>query len=284
MTNYSTNFFFPSFDAWSSVSSPAGSSVPQRLNNLKATKASAPPKWDHLFNESIAEVFNAAHKERMRKEADPETYFSKYISEGNGIITDLLSIVRNSTSATALFKGAEATAKVATPVAGMAVAGGAMTSFSGLNGMRKAGENLYQDYQHENLEGGFVHGTQGLQSMSLATLGGSMVASNAAVLAGAGAVAAGATMGIVVSGFAMLLEIGFARAPWPWHLMAAAGLVMTGVFASIWFGPWRALQQAVAAGSWAVGAQALNRIRQRVTFNLALGAFTVLLATLGLAF
>lgn len=93
--------------------------------------------------------------------------------------------------------------------------------------------------------------------------------------------AVGAT---VVSGFAMLLEIGFARAPWPWHLMAAAGLVMTGVFASIWFGPWQALQQAVAAGSWAVGAQALNRIRQRVTFNLALGAFTLLLATLGLAF
>jgi uncharacterized membrane protein len=66
--------------------------------------------------------------------------------------------------------------------------------------------------------------------------------------------------------------------------MAAVGLVMAGIFASIWFGPWRALQQAVAAESWAQGAQALNLIRQRVTINLVLGVLTVLLATLGLAF
>ncbi len=89
---------------------------------------------------------------------------------------------------------------------------------------------------------------------------------------------------IVVSGFAMLLEVGFAQAPLAWHVMAAIGLLMAGIFASIWFGPWRALQQAVAAESWAQGAQALNLIRQRVTLNLALGAFTVALATLGLAY
>lgn len=89
---------------------------------------------------------------------------------------------------------------------------------------------------------------------------------------------------IVASGFAMLLEVGFAQAPRSWHVMAAVGLVMSGIFASIWFGPWRALQQAVAAESWAQGAQALNLIRQRVTINLVLGVLTVLLATLGLAF
>jgi uncharacterized membrane protein len=89
---------------------------------------------------------------------------------------------------------------------------------------------------------------------------------------------------IVVSGFAMLVEVGFAQAPRSWHVMAAVGLVMSGIFASIWFGPWRALQQAVAAESWAQGAQALNLIRQRVTINLVLGVLTVLLATLGLAF
>ncbi|MDY0036215.1 MAG: CopD family protein [Zoogloea oleivorans] len=89
---------------------------------------------------------------------------------------------------------------------------------------------------------------------------------------------------IVASGFAMLLEVGFAQAPRSWHIMAAVGLVMAGIFASIWFGPWRALQQAVAAESWAQGAQALNLIRQRVTINLVLGVLTVLLATLGLAF
>ena len=89
---------------------------------------------------------------------------------------------------------------------------------------------------------------------------------------------------IVASGFAMLLEVCMARAPLAWHAMAASGLAMTAIFASIWFGPWRALQQAVAAESWAQGAQALNLIRQRVTINLTLGALTVLLATLGLAF
>lgn len=89
---------------------------------------------------------------------------------------------------------------------------------------------------------------------------------------------------IVVSGFAMLLEIGFAQAPRSWHVMAVIGLLMAGIFASIWFGPWRALHQAVATESWAQGAQALNLIRQRVTFNLALGAFTVALATLGPAY
>lgn len=89
---------------------------------------------------------------------------------------------------------------------------------------------------------------------------------------------------IVLSGFAMLIEVGMARAPLAWHAMAGTGLLMTAVFASIWFGPWRALQRAVAAESWAQGAQALNQIRQRVMFNLVLGALTVLLATLGLAF
>ncbi len=89
---------------------------------------------------------------------------------------------------------------------------------------------------------------------------------------------------IVVSGFAILLEVGFAQAPRSWHVMAGVGLVMAAVFASIWFGPWRGLQQAVAEASWAQGAKAMNGIRQRVTLNLILGTLTVALATLGLAF
>ncbi|MBN9697488.1 MAG: CopD family protein [Zoogloea sp.] len=88
---------------------------------------------------------------------------------------------------------------------------------------------------------------------------------------------------IVGSGFAMLGATGFAQAPVAWHVMAGIGLVMVAVFASIWFGPWQALQQAVAAENWAGGAAALNRIRQRVGLNLLLGVFTVAVATLGLA-
>jgi len=88
---------------------------------------------------------------------------------------------------------------------------------------------------------------------------------------------------IVGSGFAMLGATGFAQAPVAWHVMAGIGLVMVAVFASIWFGPWQALQQAVVAENWAGGAAALNRIRQRVGLNLLLGVFTVAVATLGLA-
>lgn len=94
----------------------------------------------------------------------------------------------------------------------------------------------------------------------------------------------GAIAAIVLSGFAMLLEVGFAQAPRSWHMMAGVGSVMMVIFASIWFGPWQAFKAAVVAESWAQGAQALNAIRQRVIVNLGLGTLTVVLATLGLAF
>jgi uncharacterized membrane protein len=87
---------------------------------------------------------------------------------------------------------------------------------------------------------------------------------------------------IVATGFAMLAATGFAQAPRSWHVMAALGLVMGAVFASIYFGPWRALQRAVAAESWAQGAQALGQIRQRIALNLVLAVLTLACATLGL--
>ena len=94
----------------------------------------------------------------------------------------------------------------------------------------------------------------------------------------------GAALWVCGGGIAVVVRaVGFAQAPLAWHAMAAVGLVMAAIFASIWFGPWKALQQAVAAESWAQGAQALNQIRQRVTTNLLLGAFVVALASLGLA-
>ncbi len=87
---------------------------------------------------------------------------------------------------------------------------------------------------------------------------------------------------IALSGIFMLLETGFARAPRAWHAMLLTGAVMMGVFASIWFGPWVRLQRAVRVEDWASGAVALNAIRQRVAFNLALGVVTIAVATLGL--
>jgi uncharacterized membrane protein len=66
--------------------------------------------------------------------------------------------------------------------------------------------------------------------------------------------------------------------------MLLTGMVMIGVFASIWFGPWRSMQQAVGNEDWARAAVAMNTIRQRVGFNLGLGLLTTAIATLGLAF
>lgn len=87
---------------------------------------------------------------------------------------------------------------------------------------------------------------------------------------------------ILASGFGMLLEVGFGGAPVAWHIMTVTGLVMIAVFVSIWFGPWMAMRTAVAGEDWARAAVAMNRIRQRVGFNLALGLVTTAVATLGL--
>ena len=87
---------------------------------------------------------------------------------------------------------------------------------------------------------------------------------------------------LLLSGFAMLFEVGFARAPVAWHVMLLTGLVMIGVFISIWFGPWRVLQRAVATEDWARAAPAMNTIRQRVGLNLAIGIVTTGIATIGL--
>lgn len=88
---------------------------------------------------------------------------------------------------------------------------------------------------------------------------------------------------VFASGIAMLLEVGFAGAPVAWHLMLVTGSIMIAVFAAIWFGPWRVLRDAARGEDWARAAVALNLIRQRVAFNLALGVVTIAIATLGLA-
>lgn len=93
----------------------------------------------------------------------------------------------------------------------------------------------------------------------------------------------GAVGMIAVSGFAMLLTVGFGHAPIAWHAMLVTGSVMIGVFVGIWFGPWQRLRAAVLREDWAAGAVALNLIRQRVAFNLAVGIVTIGIATIGLA-
>jgi uncharacterized membrane protein len=74
---------------------------------------------------------------------------------------------------------------------------------------------------------------------------------------------------------------GQLRVPPGWMLMAVLGLVMAAVFVLIRWRWYPVLQRAVAAGTWPVAAQALDRIRRAVTLNLALGVIVIVAAVLG---
>ena len=77
---------------------------------------------------------------------------------------------------------------------------------------------------------------------------------------------------------------GWGVAHWSVHAMAAIAIVMVLVFAVIRFGPFAALQRAVAAAEWPVGADRLAGIRRLVAVNLVLGVVVFAVATLGRTF
>ncbi|MDR3384139.1 CopD family protein [Cupriavidus basilensis] len=91
----------------------------------------------------------------------------------------------------------------------------------------------------------------------------------------------GAVALIAISGASMLGALGFAAAPVHWHIMFGLGLIMIGIFAYVFFGPYGALRRGVDAQDWKAAGAALGRIRQAVGLNLALGALTIAVATLG---
>ncbi len=65
------------------------------------------------------------------------------------------------------------------------------------------------------------------------------------------------------------------------HLMMSVGLLMTLIFAGIYWSPWRKLSAAVDAKQWPVAGSALNRIRQLVALNLGLGILVVVVGSSG---
>lgn len=92
------------------------------------------------------------------------------------------------------------------------------------------------------------------------------------------AVAVGA---ILISGFGLILSVGMAHAPWPWHLMLTSGLVMSGIFIYIYGVLFQRLRAGVAIQDWPTAGAEMNRIRPLVAFNLLLGTLTVAVAILG---
>lgn len=87
-----------------------------------------------------------------------------------------------------------------------------------------------------------------------------------------------AVVGILATGMIMLAQTGFAAAPFGWHVMLATGLVMAGVFAWIYAVLFPQLRASSAAAAWPAAAKTLDRMRQLVMVNLALGVVTVIAA------
>ena len=80
---------------------------------------------------------------------------------------------------------------------------------------------------------------------------------------------------LLSTGLAMLLPVGMARAPLGQHLMLATGMVMALIFAYLFFGPFRRLRQAVAAGNWPAGGVQIGRLHRGVVANFVLGWLAV---------
>ncbi|SDB56883.1 CopD family protein [Belnapia rosea] len=74
---------------------------------------------------------------------------------------------------------------------------------------------------------------------------------------------------------------GFRGAGWHIHLMHFTALLMAAVFVTVVTGPWREFRAARGKGDAAGAALQVDRIRQLITMNLALGLLTVAVAAWG---
>ncbi len=83
---------------------------------------------------------------------------------------------------------------------------------------------------------------------------------------------------ILATGVLLILPVGMKLAPIGWHVMLTLGVVMSLVFGYIYLSLYPKLVAHCGSSSWPDAGQVLNRIRQLVTFNLALGVIVVIAA------
>lgn len=88
---------------------------------------------------------------------------------------------------------------------------------------------------------------------------------------------------LLVTGYYMVLGPfgGFAGAGLHVHLMHGLALLMTAIFAYVFFGPWQGLRRAVDQAEHETAAAELARIRRLVAANLVLGLVVVVVASGG---
>ena len=80
---------------------------------------------------------------------------------------------------------------------------------------------------------------------------------------------------LIATGLGLLAPVGMARAPLGWHLMLTLGLVMSAVYAYIYWALFPRLRAQCTASAWPDAGQTLNRIRRLVALNLGLGVLVV---------
>jgi uncharacterized membrane protein len=83
---------------------------------------------------------------------------------------------------------------------------------------------------------------------------------------------------ILLTGFAMFMEVGFKLAPIGWQIMMSLGLLMTAIFAYAYGVLYPKLRHHCEVSAWPAAATVLNAIRKLVAANLVLAAGTVVAA------
>ena len=89
---------------------------------------------------------------------------------------------------------------------------------------------------------------------------------------------------ILISGYWMIFDVFGGLIGLKAHYiqtMHVIGLIMTAIYAYIFFVPYKKLKAAVANKEYPVGGALMNKIRQLVTINLVLGLITIVVASGG---
>jgi len=88
---------------------------------------------------------------------------------------------------------------------------------------------------------------------------------------------------LLVTGYYMIFVTygGFGQVGVHVHVMHLLGLVMTAIFAHVFFAPWRRFARAVDAGDRQTAAKNIETIRKLVAVNLSLGLIVVAIGSSG---
>jgi uncharacterized membrane protein len=93
----------------------------------------------------------------------------------------------------------------------------------------------------------------------------------------------GCIAALLISGYGLLVPAlgGLSNVGMYVEIMQGLGIIMMLAFAHLYFAPWQRFGRALAAGDLPGAGAQLNKIRQIVTFNLALGLIVVVVGATG---